>query len=163
MLFNTCTLKKDLEPPYPEFTTEGKGVAACKINGKEWIVENHGVIGGEYFRSQYHLSISFEHSIKNTYQDGFDIELSQSKPITENSYVLNNDNGTNNYATGMYTVFLNYYNTDNIYDGNLEIIKFDTINKIVSGKFNFQAKNTKTSEVLNITDGEFDCKFGLDN
>jgi len=159
LLFNTCTIKKDLEPPYPEFTTEGKNVAACKINGKEWIVENHGIISIEYLRSKYLLSFMFGHNLKNKFQDDIGIELSRSKPITENSYVLSDDNGTLNYAIAGYGITLNNYGTDSIYKGNLEIIKFDTINNIISGKFNFQAKNTKTSEVLNITDGIFDSRF----
>ena len=68
--------------------------------------------------------------------------------------------GKGDYAT--YEDGSAYYVTDNEHTGQIIITKLDTVNKIISGKFNFNAiqscvyKNCTSTIIL---DGQFDVKF----
>lgn len=52
------------------------------------------------------------------------------------------------------------YHTDIVNNGVIEITKFDSINKIISGTFNFSTSdgNTSSPNVIQVTSGRFDLK-----
>ena len=89
-------------------------------------------------------------------------------PIKSNTvYTLNTD--SNSIATYEYKCdngSFCYYQTNAKYTGQLTITKFDTLNKIVSGKFSFknifnkaQADCNCDTSIMEITDGRFDLKY----
>ncbi|MDR6968239.1 hypothetical protein J2X31_002256 [Flavobacterium arsenatis] len=43
--------------------------------------------------------------------------------------------------------------------GNLVITRFDPVNFIISGTFNFKAKELSTGEIIEITEGRFDMQY----
>lgn len=51
------------------------------------------------------------------------------------------------------------WTTDSLRKGYCHLIKFDTINNIASGTFEFEAYNAKDSTTIIITDGRFDIHF----
>ncbi len=52
-------------------------------------------------------------------------------------------------------------NFDGRINGKIVILKFDTVNKIISGTFEFKAKeNENSTELKTITEGKFDVKWG---
>ena len=50
-----------------------------------------------------------------------------------------------------------WYQTDNVYTGQLILTRCDTINKIYSGTFSFTAKEY-SGRIVQVTDGRFDLK-----
>jgi hypothetical protein len=67
----------------------------------------------------------------------------------------------NNYFNGQYKI--NYaggplYKTNDSHTGAVNITRCDTVNKIYSGTFSFNAIDDNTGKVVNITDGRFDVK-----
>jgi hypothetical protein len=115
------------------------------------------------------FSIGASKSNDNTNQEIlFDI----SSPLKVGIYKVQNVQGKKN-SGGKFSDYRNecYYQTDSdYYTGELEIIKYDTINKIIAGRFKFKA--TKYSSVstgnvskkncdsiVNITEGRFDINY----
>ena len=51
-----------------------------------------------------------------------------------------------------------WYTTDSLNTGELIFARFDTINRIYSGKFSFTAVDSNTGRFVKITEGRFDLK-----
>jgi hypothetical protein len=59
-----------------------------------------------------------------------------------------------------YYNFQNFtYGTNDTVSGNLTITKFDLANRIISGKFYFNGKDTASNETVKITNGRFDLHY----
>lgn len=71
-------------------------------------------------------------------------------------------NGSVGYAVLSYQPGKSYTTTYNgQINGKIVILKFDVANKIISGTFEFQAKeNENSTELKVITEGKFDVKWG---
>ncbi len=75
-------------------------------------------------------------------------------------------NSTGTYDLGVYPIAIfkhSYaygpvYRTNSTYTGQVKITRCDTINKIYSGTFYFNALDENTRKVVNVTDGRFDVK-----
>lgn len=63
------------------------------------------------------------------------------------------------YSFSRITTLGNYYNTDSIRKGQINIKFFDTVNQIVSGTFWFDAIDTTTGKVVQIREGRFDLPY----
>ena len=48
--------------------------------------------------------------------------------------------------------------TDSLHNGWIEILKADSVSKVISGRFEFDAYNTADNKTIRITDGRFDVK-----
>jgi hypothetical protein len=46
--------------------------------------------------------------------------------------------------------------TDSLHNGWIEVLKADSVSKIVSGRFEFEAFNPAENKIIKITDGRFD-------
>ena len=138
---STC-IDQDDEDKLPPETQSGHNTFGCLVNGKVWLPKSapfscvgtlahlnedytHLIIGGNQCNSQ---SISF--FIKNTsIETGSVFNLvSDENSMAHFEY---------NCSTGSHC----YYQSYNDNPGELTITKFDTVNKIVSGRFSFKAKN----------------------
>jgi hypothetical protein len=167
----------------PDLTTEGKNAFGCKIDGQIFIPKRK-VIGSpysnpilkatyvydEYYFNGYHLSIFANNEVLKKY---ISIELVGGvNPLVEgNTYPIsvNQDNNIHGFyehwgetidngnGTGFTPVYSFY--TDNSHYGELEIIKLDTENEIISGRFWFNCKEINTNTISHLTEGRFDLKY----
>jgi hypothetical protein len=127
----------------------------CKINGEAFTpndctnCEKVEIIGDTL------LLLSFVRNIKSM---GI---LVFSNPIAIKTYYLGL--GGHGLNSAQYTDVLfpgrNAYNTDSIYTGLLTITELDKVNKIISGKFSFNAHNPIMNKSIIVSNGEFRQKY----
>ena len=184
MCFTSCVNTDDgTSSRLPDLTTEGKNTFGCKIDDQIFIPK-WKVIGtpysnpilkavyglDEYYYNGYHLAIIANNEVLKKF---ISIELVGGvNPLVEgNTYPIsvNQDNNIhasyehwgetidNGNGTG---VILHYwFNTDNSNYGELEIIKLDTENRIISGRFWFNCKDINSNTISHLTEGRFDLKY----
>lgn len=169
-LLACCCKDKDPEPELPPITTIGANTFGCKVNGKVWlpnkrpngtlpqieggIVTRYDSIGPE--KNWYDLLIFaykednsgfqlFLRRINNT--GSFQLYMTQSIwPGCEDC--------TNSY--GYFYREGKRYSTLTLPENKVELLRYDTINKIFSGTFSFLAKNRQGDDTVRITEGRFD-------
>jgi hypothetical protein len=167
LLLNAACCKKDKLPPE---TQGGYYYFGCLVNGKVWLPR------GVPFSSVATIAWSNK---KGTYLAiGANKDGSQSigflvKGIeikSNNVYILNSNNNSN--ATFEYKGDKGsfcYYQSSSKFPGELTITKYDTINKIVSGRFSFKAVFNFTqgnerdcdTTLIDISEGRFDLKYDI--
>lgn len=152
----------------PKLTEEGKNTFGCKINGKNWVPHGTGAFGGsEPLNGGYLATYSFNTTSNNVQITAYDksiiIELYIRDVKQPGLYLLNfntldftNTNNPANY--GYYSPEdKNIFTTTTQFTGQVDVTRADTINKIVSGTFEFMAVN-KEGKTVKITDGRFDIQ-----
>lgn len=157
---NGCKPKED---PLPAPTTEGLNTFGCKINGKVWVA--NGIRNDQgpaakaievEFRqlsaTTFYLFIHTNASTKDR------VQLSMPKGVI----------GTNRLRNRYDEPFAVYY--DNQFrlftsmeanPGNVVITRLDTVNRIVSGTFEFDGQYPVSKEIVRVTEGRFD--IDMDN
>ena len=162
LALNSCN-KDDDKPKdpieeLPVATQTGKNTFGCLINGVPFIVRNTSMQTAIYQGGG--LLIGAQKNINSNFSQ-VSISLSESiigNVLTENnSYLLNSDT----MPKGEYYVENQncFYFTSNNYIGNLSITKFDKINFVISGTFEFQSKSNSCEGIINITNGRFDLQY----
>jgi len=156
LLLSSCSCEEDIKPlteleKLPAPTQIGKNTFGCLINGQAWRVTS--TVNASSFYQQGVLAIS-----------GKIITPLQSMGIvlTENSTII---------TTGIYDLTeipyhqaqIRYsdecdYFEENTISGTLTITKFDKVNYIISGTFEFTTA-LNGCDTLRITDGRFDIKY----
>ena len=166
-----CTCSKDKLSPLeqlPPITSRGANTFGCKINGKVWlpskrpkgdlpqieggIVERYANGGPE--KNWYDLLI-FAYGEKGT---GFQLFLSRINSIgkfkcDKNIFIFPVDPQPD-YSYCYYYENEKQFITNPKFQGEINLLKYDTISKIFSGTFNFRASSGK--DTIEITDGRFD-------
>lgn len=156
----------------PPLTFEGKNTIGCKINGEPWVpkgifapgVTNYPTRGG-YYVDPFYPNV---HILLKTYDPVGEIELfcrnySGSRYISPGKYYFNKKTQPINgyyekHSYGIYYTNGKEYITDSLHNGWIDILKSDSINKIISGKFEFTCFNITDNKSYVITDGRFDYK-----
>lgn len=168
-----CSCKKEKGDELPPLTFEGKNTIGCKINGVPWVPKgvSSGTIllyptsGGYYYDPFFFPGVHIW--LKTNSSDGY-IELfvrnfNGSGYLQPGRYLLNKNTGDVRFGTGQiysHGIYNNNgdYFTDSLHTGYIEILKSDSINTIISGRFEFVAFNKINGKSFNITDGRFDYK-----
>lgn len=164
LLLNAASCTKDNGTLPPE-TQEGKNTFGCLVNEKVWLY------GGFSF-PRTNLGITIDENQFSIYALKVDNKINQTvsvyikSPLAIGFYKLNDINHIAKFIDEESNC---YYQTDSISStGTLEITKYDSINKIVSGNFSFKALkfNPDNNEniiscdsIVSITDGRFDIKI----
>ncbi len=168
----------------PNLTTEGKNTFGCKINEQIFLPRDAGGLNindpvpilkalyvyNEYYFNGYRLSIFADNEIL---RKSIRIEMTGSQtPLEEGGIypiiVEENDNIHATYdfwdepvdngdGTGYQLVYV--YNTNNEVSGELEIVKLDTENQIISGTFWFDSEEVNSGEIAEIREGRFDINY----
>jgi len=170
LLTSACKKNNDGLPP---LTLEGKNTIGCKIDGKAWIpmgiydfsgvqYPTSGGYYGTFSEPLIHIwlktndpSIKIELFIKNVDKYNY---------LPPGKYVCNQPTHSLPFGSGIkFTYGLLWTNnreyiTDNLHTGWIELLKSDTVNKIVSGRFEFDAYNSAEGKTYHITDGRFDYR-----
>ncbi|MDP4275216.1 MAG: DUF6252 family protein [Bacteroidota bacterium] len=163
ILTYSCCKKNDTLPPE---TQEGKNTFGCLVNNNLWLK------GGGLSYPYSNLSIFIDknffsiNALKIGDQTNQTVNIYIHSPLNVGIYDLNNYNHSGRFLDKIDNC---YYKTDSLSaTGTLEITKYDTINKIVSGLFNFKAlrynpdNNTiieNNDSSVQITQGRFDIKY----
>lgn len=173
MLSSSCK-KNNNDGVLPLLTFEGKNTIGCYINGQPWVPKGiydptgiqYAVPGGAYYI--YPVFPGIQILITTNSPDG-EIELfvrnyAGQGYIKPGNYLLNRNTGDLHFGTGQIHSYGSWvtnnrnYITDSLHTGFIEIIKADSINKIVSGRFEFNAYNPTENKTITITEGRFDIK-----
>jgi hypothetical protein len=148
----------------PEPTQSGAKTFGCKINGKSWIPNGipgiptiDPVNGGYDAMPRYAVNIR---TYKKRGGSDETITIYLNNVTQPGSYSLNYDTGyypqaliAENHAT--YTSPEGYFGTTAKIGGTVSISRADTVAKIISGTFYFNAVN-KEGKQVKITSGRFD-------
>jgi len=149
----------------PPMTTTGENTIGCLVNGEPFtdsgLMNNfYQFVGGDYF-----LVINWEKGFPGNFKDG-QISIRNTEIEEGETYLLNYDNSTGEDFIGgsaNYTFVKNSnsgeYNTNPNYFGEITFNRFDNVNNIMSGVFEFEAEDINTGEIILITNGRFDLTF----
>jgi len=157
LLVASCKKEDDL--PKPNQT--GANIMAAKIDGQLWQKKAcfSCIAGGSALRINYDNRILFAITGEDIKTYAIAIIIKELK--NPGIFILGNgkeSNTASNYAV-VYTATTNFY-TSNINTGTITITKLDTVNKIISGTFEFTAENEKDpSNIMKITEGRLDVKY----
>jgi len=185
--FTSCENSDDgTSSVLPDLTTEGKNTFGCKIDGQIFIPKQE-IFGSpytspilkatyvydEYYFNGYYLSIFADNEIlqktiritliggENSLLEGntYPITVNQDNSIfgTYEHWGETIDNGDGTGFTPVYE-----FTTNAFYIGELEILKLDTENKIISGTFWYDCKEINRDTISRITEGRFDLKYTSD-
>ena len=149
----------------PPATRTGAQTIGCLVNGvpftdKGFMNNFYQNIGGEYF-----LAINWFRNTSQGYKSG-QIAISRIQIEEGQTYILNKSSYTDRDYTGAGATFVStiseiygQYETNTNYSGQIHFTRFDTVNFIMSGTFELQAKDILTEKTIRITNGRFDLKF----
>jgi len=154
----------DLLPP---ITTTGENTIGCLVNGEAFtdsgLMNNfYQFVDGNYFLA---INMNFNNGklSKNLRIQFRRLEIDENQTYTLDKNDL--DDGDFTGAKGQYTYSEDFSQGGLQFDTNMEFIgqviftKLDTNANIMSGTFEFQAKEITSGEIITITNGRFDLTF----
>jgi hypothetical protein len=173
LLFSASCKKDKVSEGLPPLTFEGKNTIGCKINGVPWVpkgifgggVAIYPTSGGYYgtFNSPL-IHIWIKTNDASSHINLYVWNYNSYYYVAPGKYFCNRNTSSlpfgygEKHTYGTYWINNKEYITDSLHTGWIEIIKSDSINKIVSGLFEFDAYNATDGKVFKITDGRFDYK-----
>ena len=156
MLNYACSKSNNSAPDntygLPNATQIGANTFACRINGKNYIVSNWNIASGTLLNGDTLLGCKAPFGLQSfTY-----LTLSLKNKFLPELYSLDNINYSIQYLTDSTCkgILSNVINANSTI-GQIEVTRFDKVNRIFSGKFNCKVP-LKGCDTLNITDGRFD-------
>jgi hypothetical protein len=165
LLGGNCHKPKS-EDNLPPATQTGANTFGCLVDGKVWIPTGRGVgsginpTSGGFFRNPDGKSNIYIKAYSDN--DNIDIYL---KGITQTGiYSLNKNTDVKPniiYPESYGAYFIDgqdYYVTDSLHIGNVNITYADTTTVIVAGTFSMQLYQKSTGKIITITNGRFDYK-----
>jgi hypothetical protein len=167
LLLTTCTQPD----PLPEATQGGKQTFGCRVNGKPfvpdggtgWNAAKPIVVYNDSRKGPNGEALLF-YGIDAVSRDGQRMYIVVSDPFRPGPRILDKEyipttwpNVLNDAAA--YQGPAGAFFTGPPHIGTLVLTRADTAAQIMSGTFAFKAKNPKTGEVVEITDGRFDVRW----
>lgn len=168
LLLLACCKDKNPEPELPPVTTTGANTFGCKVNGKVWlpsprpkgnlpqieggIKTRYDSVGPE--KNWYDLLIFAD---KN---DNTGVSIYLSRINSTGIYLLNRDTyqwPESPQPEHSYACFFKQsstFITNSINQGEVNLLRYDTLNKIFSGTFQFRVLRGK--DTISVTEGRFD-------
>ena len=140
--------KKELITPVPKLPAEtqtGARTFGCLVDGEIYVPT------GKSMLPAITTSIQFEILNLKTNKGDEAVIFNISSFNIVGDYNLSTTNNTAQFIKGA-----NIYKSTN---GTLTIIKYDKVNRIISGRFFFTGKDDITGKTLTITEGRFDVPF----
>jgi hypothetical protein len=156
----------------PKPSQSGANTFGCKINGKNWVPHSTGGFGGtEPTIGGFFYSANNRPDVWITaYDDRTSIDLFLNNVTSTGEYLLNQTTqpippSTRPANYGAYFIDGNTiadpdyaYITSRQYTGKVTITRAGTVNRIVSGTFEFTAYDSDSKQTVRITDGRFDIQ-----
>lgn len=148
----------------PAITTEGKNTIGCKIDGKVWIPYSKTSVPKLYasIDRNYNWMFGLSGLQKDIGVDSKNVIEIYVRPLSTDTFFLLTKNKYGNVAHYFPTLAVGAqaFNSDEaLNNGYVHILRFDSVNQIISGTFQFTAIDSFTNEKHEITDGRFDLHF----
>lgn len=171
LLLVGCEVWQDIKPGdnLPAKTKEGKNTFGCLINKKLFLPEttlfgNVSPLNCYYYPSatdRFRAGSLFIQGIDARYSLPIagDVAIQKMDVFKTGKYPLQSQSCSTNYQCDQ-TFYYNSdeYTTYSAHSGELNLTRLDTINKIVSGTFEFNATNPE-GKTVRVTAGRFDVKY----
>jgi hypothetical protein len=154
----------------PAATTTGANTAGCLVNGQVFLPKGSSQFGPTlscfYQQDQggYHFSLSINDKKNKSLYKTVQFATNPIQLVENTTYLLglktNNGSNYNSNFGEYYTLSFDgdkYYQTTNIYIGELKITKLDTQHKIISGTFWYDV--ILSGEKIEIREGRFDMHY----
>jgi hypothetical protein len=146
----------------PAETQEGKNTFGCYLDNNLWLPENDKtcVLCQENLSATYNPStgvvkiLTFKYKFDGTYENLW-LYAQNVNAAGDFNLAIDVDSQMTSYLRSYSNNSEDKYLLAN--QGNIHITKLDTINKIISGTFSFNAKNGNST--VAITKGVFDVKY----
>lgn len=157
-LFAAC--KKEVSE-LPDATQTGANSFGANVNGKFWVPKGVGIIGKPALEAYYDINRTVVINARNfaatPTESEFEIIIKNAK--TPGVYLLNDDSGSSVYYVERKFTPTGEWKTSNQYNGRINVTVADTVNRIISGTFEFQAASLYNESPLTVTEGRFDVKI----
>jgi hypothetical protein len=164
--FASCKKHKTDTPvdQLPPATQEGKHTLGFLLNGEPWTPK--GWSGGTtnlslYYDPSYHggtFNITTYRQLSQDDKQTFGIATDSFQAV--GTFFLNhNSNLKVGFDDRIKSCTITPFDTSIYREGKLVITKFDKINQIISGTFDFKLFNSNCGDTIKITNGRFDMKF----
>jgi hypothetical protein len=147
----------------PVQTDTGSNTFGAKVNGKFWMPQGFGVaptapILEAHYEPGRSIIINARNFATEPLESEFEFHLNNVK--TPGVYSLNEHTGNYVYYVERKIIPTGEWKTNSQYTGSVNVTKTDTVNKIVSGTFEFQAAtdNAYNNAPITVTEGRFDVK-----
>ncbi|MEM0542222.1 hypothetical protein WFZ85_06315 [Flavobacterium sp. j3] len=155
--------KTELEK-LPPATQIGAQTIGCLVNGKAFVDNSSFNNFYQFVDGEFYLVINWDENTQSGFKDG-QISLSKINIQEGQTYTLNISDfleddfvgGNGTYSTNIGGI--TQYETNTNYTGQIHFTRFDTQNFIMSGTFEFEAKDILTEETISITNGRFDMQY----
>ncbi|WP_245539768.1 hypothetical protein [Psychroflexus tropicus] len=149
----------------PTMTTTGENTIGCLVNGEPFT--DSGLMNNfyQFVGDESVLAINWKQGTTNNSKRG-QITIRNLEILEGETYTLNISDFLEDDYTGSSGTFTTNTpklfgqfetNQDNV--GFITFEKFDKVNNIMSGTFQFEAKEIVTNETVSITNGRFDLTF----
>lgn len=144
----------------PVITQTGAQTFGAKVNGNFWVPKGAGIIGKPMLEAFYSINRSVIINARNfassPKESEFEIHLENvTKPGV---YLLNDNTGNSIYYVERRLTPTGEWKTNNQYGGQVIVTLTDTVNRIISGTFEFEAGSLYNEAPLKVTEGRFDVK-----
>ena len=168
--FSSCKDTKGKDPiaVLPPITTEGLNTFGCLIDGEVWVPERKIDIQCNYYPRHDFLderlwgTLSFSSTRKSKFSKFTLVSISHKEIFGKSKKYLHNDGPASNKGGGGLLSFSSgdAYRTINGINDLINIIELDSIRKIISGTFEFDAVNKyEPFDTVKVRNGRFDLEF----
>ena len=144
----------------PAATQTGAQVFGAKVNGALWTPAGLGFVGKPKLEAFYGINRSITINARNLAstprESEFEIRLNH--VVKPGVYPLSNSSGNSAYYVERKVTPTGEWKTSDEYGGQVVITHTDTVNRIVSGTFEFQAASLYNDSPITVTEGRFDVK-----
>jgi hypothetical protein len=150
-------------PSLPPITQTGENTFGCYVNGELWLpkgnFQNPPLVCSYY---NNFVQINADRVGQNPFTS---IHLDFGKVFSDTTFTIHNYLDSAEYQYFLF--YTSYYPSGpitsyfplSLNSGELNLLKLDTVNRIMSGTFFFTAIDTATGDSVNIQDGRFDLRF----
>ncbi len=138
-----------LPPP----TREGKNKFGCLVNGRAWVPRTTSDMVAIYQQGVLQIGAGLD-----TPDESLSLVLNEDNLSINNKYILNNPPEAGAEFIRITESKICWYELENTLEGYLILTRFDNINYIISGEFEFTTVNTDC-DTIRVTDGRFDIKY----
>lgn len=166
-VFCGCSCKDDppapAEPTLPPITQTGENTFGCYVNGELWLPKGSFSIpstAADYYNNSVYITANREGQNPDTY-----IRLDFGKVYSDTAFVIHNYLDSDSLQYFVYNSsyypsgpIVSYYPIA-INGGELNLLKLDTVNRIVAGTFYFLGVDTLSGDSVRIEDGRFDLHY----
>ena len=178
-----CFMPEGASPvdPMPDATQTGANTAGCRVDGLPWVARTNAqamsgaplsavsATWGMVRPPAHHLSLSFDKQIDVNSDVHSRTYLRLELPgITRPGTVVLDQKYDGLVINGpiAYAAFIYYQTppdqqmrTGPATPGRVVVTRLDTVARVVSGTFEFTARNPSGGSTVRVTEGRFDCKF----